>query len=151
MRDLAVLHQIALHHGEVEFTRGGVYGAAAHAAGIQTVAHGGDHLGLVILAHRNVRVAHTAGGRVGIALAAAAAGRSHVHAATAQFVDHVMLEDTVFDQHQLRGGIALVVHMQGAPLVLDGAVVQRRHAGSGDLLTQLAGKFADAIGYAGGF
>ena len=148
--DPAVAHEVALAHGEVELARGGVDAAAAHLRGVQAVAHGADHLVVVVLAGGDEGVAHAAGRGEGVALAAAAAGGRHAHLQAVEPVDHVVLEDAVLDERQARGGRALVVDILAAPLAGHRAVVDGGDAGRGDGLPQLAGEFAHARLHAGG-
>ena len=70
-----------------------------------------------------------------IALAAGVAGGLHTHSAAAEFVDHIALQDALFDEHIPAGGSAFVVKINGTPGVRDGAVIHRRHLLIGHLLS----------------
>ena len=74
----------------------------------------------------------------------------HAHAAGAQTVHHIALQDAVFDEDSALVGIALVVDVAGAPAVYDGAVVDGGDLGAGHGLPHLAAHLAHADAHAGG-
>ena len=77
---------------------------------------------------------------MGIALAAAVAGRLHVHQPGVLAVLHVADQDAVLDQHGAVGRRALVVDRQRAAPRGHGAVVDHGDALGGDLLAHQAGE-----------
>ena len=77
---------------------------------------------------------------MGVALAAAVAGRLHVHQPGVLAVLHVADEDAVLDQHGAVGRRALVVDRQRAAPRGDRAVIDHGDALGGDLLAHQPGE-----------
>ena len=112
--DLAVLDLVGLGALEHVFARGDVDLAAAEIRGVDAVLHRGENLGGIALARQHVGVGHARHRHMGIALAAAVAGRLHVHQPGVLAVLHVADQDAVLDQHGAVGRRALVVDRQRA-------------------------------------
>ena len=82
-----------------------------------------------------------------VALAAAVAGRRHLHEPGVQPVLQVAAQDAVLDEHGAAGRRALVVHVERAAPVRDRAVVHHGHQLGGHLLAEAAreGRHALAV------
>ncbi len=82
---------------------------------------------------------------MGIAFAPAVAGRFDAHQARIHGVLHIAFENTVLDQHIALAGVALVVHIERAPAVRQGAVIQHGDPFCRHALTDATGKCAGPL------
>ena len=97
------------------------------------------------VAAQHVGVGHARHRHVGVAFAAAVAGRLDLHEARVHRVLDVALQDAVFDQHVALAGVALVVDVERTTAIGDRAVVQHRHALGRHALADAARKRARAL------
>ncbi len=132
--ELAVLDLVGLGALEHIFARGDVDLAAAEIRGVDAVLHGGQNFRRIALPRQHVGVGHARHRHMGIALAAAVAGRLHVHQPRVLPVLHVADEDTILDQHGAVGRRTLVVDGERATPRGHGAVIDHRDALGRDLL-----------------
>ena len=82
---------------------------------------------------------------MGEGFAAAVAGGLDAHEAGVEGILHVAFQDAVLDQHGAAGGVALVVDVEGAAAVRQGAVVHHGDALGGDPLADAAGEGGGAL------
>jgi hypothetical protein len=138
--DAAVFDLVGLRAGEDELAGDDVDLAAAEAGGVDALFHAAQDFLRIAVAVQHHRVGHARHGHVGEALAPAVAGGFHAHQPGVHAVLHVAGQDAVLDQHRAAGRRALVVDGERAAAVLDGAVVDHRHAGRGNALAHQAGE-----------
>ena len=100
---------------------------------------------LAACAAEHVGVGHARHRHVGVALAAAVAGGLDAHQPRVHRILDVGLEDAVLDEHVALRGVALVVDVERAAPVGDGAVVEHGHALGRDTLADAPGKGARAL------
>ncbi len=93
----------------------------------------------------HVGVGHARHGQVGVGLAPAVAGGGDAHEAGVELVLHVSAQDAVLDQHRALGRRALVVHVQRAATVGQGAVVDDGDAGGRDPFAHASGEGGGAL------
>jgi hypothetical protein len=110
--DLAIFDLVGLGALEHIFARGDVDLAPAKIGGVDAVFDRGDDFGGIAMARQHVGVRHARHRHMRITLAAAIAGRLHVHQPGILAVLHVADEDAVLDQHRTVGRRALVIDRQ---------------------------------------
>ena len=143
--DPAVLDQVGLAGREDELAAGDVDLAAAERHRVEPALDRADDVLGVVLAGQHERVGHARHRRMREALAAAVAGGRHPHQPGVEPVLQVAAEDAVLDQHGAAGRRALVVHVERAAPVRDGAVVDHGHQLGGDLLADAPGEGRHAL------
>ena len=102
-------------------------------------------------AGEHVGVGHARHGDVVVALAAAGAGVGRAHQAAGELVGEVAAEDSVLDEDGLLGGVALVVHVDGAAAVGHAAVIDDGDFTACDLLANEAGEGGGLLAVEVGF
>ena len=138
--DLAVFDEVGLGGGEDELAVGDVDLSSTEVDGVEAALDGLDDVLGQVVTVEHVGVGHARHGDVVVALAAAGAGVGGSHEAGGEFVGEVALEDAVFDEDGLLGGVALVIDVDGAAAVGHAAVVDYGDLAGGDLLTDEAGE-----------
>ena len=76
---------------------------------------------------------------------------SATHTTGTETVDHIALENTVFDKNVSLCGISLIVDVDRAPRTGDGTVIDSGYLGVGNLLTELACHLRSTNGNCGSF
>jgi hypothetical protein len=85
---------------------------AAEIGGEDAVLHRRENFRRVAVAREHISIGHARHRNVSVALAAAIAGRLHVHQSRVLPILHVADENAILDQHGLAGRCALVVDRQ---------------------------------------
>ena len=93
-----------------------------------------------ILAGQHVGVRHARHGDVLVTLAASVAGVWQTHQFGREPVAEITLENSLFDQHRVVGGVAFVVDVERAAAAGQGAVVDYRALVAGHAAAEQAGK-----------
>ena len=101
--DPPVLDQVGLGRGEDELAARDVHLPAAEVLRVEAARHRAHDLVGVVLAGEHEGVGHARQRDGGVALAAAVAGRRHLHEAAVQPVLQVAAQDAVLDQHRAAG------------------------------------------------
>src|SRR6266567_643784 len=138
--DLAVLDQVGLARRENELAAGDVHLPAPEVDGVEAAGHRAEDLLRIVLPRQHEGVGHARHGRMRIGLAAAITGGLPAHQPRVEPVLHITHEHAVLDEDVAPRGNTLVVHVEGAAPVGDGAVVDHRHELGGDLLPHAPGE-----------
>src|SRR5216684_6609964 len=142
--DLAVLDPIGFGALEHELAGRDVDLAAPETHRIDAVLHRREDFRRITLAREHIGVGHARHRHVGVALAAAVAGRPHVHQPRILPILHVADEDSVLDQDRAVGRRALIIDGKRATPPGHGPVVDDGDTLGGDALAHQPGESRSA-------
>src|SRR4029077_3980319 len=97
--------------------------AATEVHGVHTVLDRADDIFGIVLPGEHVSVGHARHGNVLVAFATAVTGVSHSHQEGRELVAEVSLQNSIFDQDCVLGGLTFVVHVERSTAPGHGAVV----------------------------
>src|ERR1700693_3725982 len=109
---VAVFDEVGLGGGKDKFSAGDIHLAAAEVHRVHAVLDGADDVFRIVLAGKHVSVGHARHGNVFVALATAVARVGHAHQAGGKLVTEIALQDSLFDEDSVLGGLTFVVHVE---------------------------------------